>query len=54
MKKTYIIPEIKVVHLDSKAICQTIMVGSQGNGTDLAKKDQGWDLWGDDNDFDVE
>lgn len=59
MKKTYINPTIKVVQLN-KAICESLIIGSgvsskgKGNGTDLSRQDNSWDIWGTDADDELE
>lgn len=53
MKKEYIIPTLRIVTIGNRPICETIMVGSGvskcGNGTQLGREDNSWDIWGNDN-----
>ena len=56
MKKTYNAPKTLVtIVAPTTVIAESIIVdASKSGGSALTKQDQGWDLWGDDNDFDVE
>lgn len=56
MKKTYNAPKTLVTMVaPTTVIAESIIVdASKSGGSALTKQDQGWDLWGDDNDFDVE
>ena len=56
MKKTYIIPTTKttMVSLHGR-VMDTISINSKAidsSNAGLVRQDKGWDLWGDDNDFD--
>lgn len=60
MKKIYVAPNLRIVNVNTKN--SILIVSGQkidvkvegGDGTQLTRQSSGWDLWGDDNDFDVE
>jgi len=58
MKKIYVAPNLNIVNVNAK---NSILINSGdtigvhatgGDGTQLTRQNSGWDLWGDDNDFD--
>ena len=59
MKKTYNAPKTNVVAVEVRSNLLDISAGGTASiksdvlkGDAWTKQDQGWDLWGDDNDFD--